>query len=89
MKIVDGNSKLKKNTHKHFSKHEKMSIIEKIMYDNNSFITENVSEELKTELTGEGRTILQIPEDLLPMFMTKKDPIKLGKVVSFLHIFMT
>ncbi|VDI03391.1 Hypothetical predicted protein, partial [Mytilus galloprovincialis] len=37
------------------------------------------SEGLKPEVgtTSEGQTILQIPEDLLPIFMPKKDPIKL------------
>ena len=35
---------------------------------------------LKTEIetAGEGQTILQIPEDLLPIFIPKKDPVKLG-----------
>lgn len=45
---------------------------------------EGSSEGLKPEVgtTSEGQTILQIPEDLLPIFMPKKDPIKLGLKAS-------
>lgn len=45
---------------------------------------EDGTEVLKTEIetAGEGQTILQIPEDLLPIFIPKKDPVKLGLKAS-------
>lgn len=45
---------------------------------------------LKTniETAGEGQTILQIPEDLLPIFIPKKDPVKLGNCNCFILIYV-
>lgn len=41
-----------------------------------------------TEKPDSERTIIQIPENLLPMFLPKNNPVKLGKADKFYETFL-